>query len=65
MAGIGTFARNTTRSRRYEIRLKRKMAHAEVDSFIPDEHAPLMRELRAKIYRSVADNRQAIRECRP
>jgi hypothetical protein len=65
MAGIGTFGPNTTRSRCYEIRLKRKMAHEEVGSFNPDEHAVMMRELRAKIHRFVADNKDAIRECRP
>jgi hypothetical protein len=65
MAGIGTFAPNTTRSRCYEIRLKRKMAHEEVETFIPDDHAGIMRAIRAKIHRFVADNRQAIRECRP
>jgi hypothetical protein len=65
MAGIGTFAPTTTRSRCYEIRLKRKMRHEEVDTFIPDDHAGIMREMRAKIHRFVADNRQAIRECRP
>jgi len=65
MAGIGSFAPNTTRSRCFEIRLKRKMAHEQVESFIPDEHAPIMRELRAKNHRFVADNKQAIRDCRP
>ncbi len=35
MAGIGTFAPNTTRSRAYEVRLMRKMAHEIVESFYP------------------------------
>ena len=65
MAGIGTFAPNTTRSRCYEIRLKRKMAHETVESFIPDEHAAMMRELRMRIHKFVLDNRDAIRNCRP
>ena len=65
MAGIGTFAPNTTRSRSYEIRLKRKMAHEAVESFIPDEHAAMMRELRMKIHKYVLDNKDAIRNCRP
>ncbi len=65
MAGIGPFAPNTTRSRAYEIKLKRKMGNETVESFVPDEHAAMMRELRMKIHRFVLDNKDAIRNCRP
>jgi len=65
MAGIGTFAPNSTRSRCCEVRLMRKMAHEQVDSFIPQEHAPMMREMRMKIHKFVLDNKNAIRDCRP
>jgi hypothetical protein len=65
MAGIGTFAPNTTRSRCYEVRLMRKMPDELVETFIPQEHAPMMRELRMKIHRFVLDNKNAIRDCRP
>jgi hypothetical protein len=65
MAGIGDYGPNTIKSRSYVVKLKRKMAHEEIDEFVPDEHAPVMRELRSQIHRWVSDNRDAIRECRP
>jgi hypothetical protein len=64
-AGIGDFGPNTTKSRAYIAKLKRKMAHEEIDEFVPDEHAPMMREMRSQIHRWVSDHKDAIRECRP
>jgi hypothetical protein len=64
MAGIGSFAPPTIRTRSFEIKLMRKMAHEQIDDFIPDEHAPKTRELRSQILRWVIDNKEAIRECR-
>jgi len=59
MAGIGSFAPDTIKSRSFTIKLKRKMAHEEIESFIAEQHAPMMRQLRAEIYRWVLDNREA------
>ncbi|MGA9303996.1 MAG: DUF3631 domain-containing protein, partial [Candidatus Sulfotelmatobacter sp.] len=65
MAGIGDFAPPTIKTRAFIIKLMRKMLGEEVEDFIPDEHAPMMRELRSKIFRWVKDNKDAIRHCRP
>jgi hypothetical protein len=64
-AGIGDYGPNTTKSRAFIAKLKRKMAHEQIDEFVPDEHGPMMRELRSQIHRWVSDNKDAIRECRP
>jgi hypothetical protein len=65
MAGIGDFAPPTIKTRSFVIKLKRKMAGEEVEDFIADEHAPMMRELRSQIHRWVKDYRAAIQSCRP
>ena len=65
MSGIGDFAPPTIKTRSFIVKLRRKMAGEEVEDFIADEHAPMMRELRSQIHRWVKDNREAIRYCRP
>lgn len=65
MAGIGAFGPAAVRSRCFKIKLLRKMSHEQVDEFVAEEHAPLMRELRMKIIRFVKDNRDLIRCGRP
>ena len=61
MAGIGDFGTNTIKTRSFIIKLKRKMAHEQVDDFVPDEHARMVRELRSRILRWVIDGKEAIR----
>jgi len=65
LSGIGDFGPATIKSRAFIFKLKPKLAHEQVEDFIPDEHAPMMRDLRSQIARWVIDNKQAIRECRP
>jgi hypothetical protein len=66
MGGIGNFAAPTIRSRSYVIKLRPKMVgEGGDDDFNPEDHADLFRDLRARTFRWVLDNRNAIRDCRP
>ena len=57
MAGIGIFGPPSVHSRCLKVKLLRQMSYEQVDEFIAEEHAPLMRGLRMKIIRFVMDNR--------
>ncbi len=65
MAGIGDFAPNTINSRSYIVKLKRMVAHEQVEAFVADQHAPMMRALREQIHRWVLDEKDAIQHYQP